>query len=164
MRILPAILAAFIPFAAVAHDYTVDDIVVMHPVAFETAATAMTGAGYLAITNNGTTAERLLAVEAEFPRVMVHDTKMEDGVASMFHIDAIDIAPGETVELKPGGKHVMFMGLDGDPFEIGEEVKATLVFETAGRLDVVFKVEERPTQAMDHGTDDAESTEDHSGH
>ncbi|PJN92451.1 hypothetical protein CNY89_29595, partial [Amaricoccus sp. HAR-UPW-R2A-40] len=32
----------------------------------------------------------------------------------------------------PGGAHVMFMGLDGDPFEVGEVIPATLVFEKAG--------------------------------
>jgi copper(I)-binding protein len=37
----------------------------------------------------------------------------------------------------------MFMGLDGDPFEAGESVPATLVFETAGRVEVEFKVEPR---------------------
>jgi copper(I)-binding protein len=49
--------------------------------------------------------------------------------------------------------HVMFMGLDGDPLDVGESVPATLVFEKAGRLDVVFKVEDADSQtadAMDH--------------
>jgi copper(I)-binding protein len=164
MRFAPMIFAALLPMSAAAHDFKIGDLVVMHPVAFATAKTAMTGAGYLTITNTGETADRLLAVEADFPRVMVHDTKVEDGLATMFHIDALDIAPGETVELAPGGKHVMFMGLNGDPFEVGEEVNATLVFENAGSLEVVFKVEERPEMRVAHGEDSDEAAEDHSGH
>ena len=56
------------------------------------------------------------------------------------------------------------MGLNGDPFEVGEEVNATLVFENAGSLEVVFKVEERPEMRVAHGEDSDEAAEDHSGH
>ncbi|MDP5359854.1 MAG: copper chaperone PCu(A)C, partial [Paracoccaceae bacterium] len=54
------------------------------------------------------------------------------------------------VQLAPGGLHVMFMGLGGDPFEVGETFPATLVFEKAGEVEVVFYVEERTAEAMDH--------------
>lgn len=130
-----------VPYVATAHEYKIDGLVVDHPMARETTATAQAGAGYLSITNTGETADRLIAVEAEFPRVMVHDTIIENDVATMKHLDGVDIAPGATVTLEPGGKHVMFMGLNGDPFEVGEKIPATLVFENAGRLDVVFNVE-----------------------
>lgn len=144
-----------LPGLAAAHDYAVGDLVIAHPVAFETPATAQSGAGYLVITNNGETADRLIQVEADFPRVMMHETKTENDVATMVHLDSIDIPAGETVEFVPGGKHVMFMGLGGDPFEIGEEINVKLVFENAGEVDVVFNVE-----ARDH----SEKSEDHSNH
>ena len=137
-----------------AHEATIADLTIIHPMAFETAKTAQAGAGYMVISNDGETDDRLLEVRAEFPRVMLHTTEEEDGIARMVHIDAVDLPAGETVSLEPGGKHVMFMGLDGDPFEVGEEISATLVFEKAGEVDVVFKVEER--------TGDAGA--DHSGH
>ena len=143
---------ALLAFAAPAsaHEFKVGDLVVDHPMAFETAATAMSGGGYLTVTNTGTTDDRLIAVEADFPRVMLHTTEMTDGVAKMRHVDGVDIPAGETVTLAPGGYHVMFMGLDGDPFEVGETVPATLIFENAGALDVVFNIEERDGEAMDH--------------
>lgn len=144
MRILTTVLVAFFPIAAFADDYSIGDLVVAQPTAFATPPSAMAGAGYLSITNNGAEADSLIAVEADFPRVMIHDTKVTDGVATMMHVDSIVIAPGETVTLAPGGMHVMFMGLDGDPLEVGETVNATLIFEQAGRLDVTFAVEERP--------------------
>lgn len=153
-----AMLALATPAAA--DEFKIGDLVVAHLMAFETTATAMSGAGYLTVTNTGTTADRLMAVEAAFPRVMIHTTTMEDGVASMSHVEAVDIPAGETVALAPGGFHVMFMGLDGDPFEVGETVPATLVFENAGSLEVVFNVEARDAadmEKMDHGTDSTDN-------
>ncbi len=150
-----AALTLSLPTLATAHDFKVADLEIHHPVAFETPRAAKSGAGYLMIVNNGTTDDSLLEVRADFPKVMLHLSEEKDGIAKMTHVDKIDVPAGETVELAPGGLHVMFMGLAGDPLEEGEEIKATLVFENAGEVDVVFNVEPR--------SDAAEST-DHSGH
>ena len=140
--ILTAILLAN-PVASFADDFKVGDLVIEHPVARATTAMAMTGAGYFVIMNNGTEGDRLMEITANFPRVMMHDTKTDDGIAMMFHIeDGVAVPAGGTVTFEPGSKHVMFMGLNGDPFEIGEEIPATMNFEKAGELDIVFVVEE----------------------
>ena len=140
--ILTAILLAN-PVASFADDFKVGDLVIEHPVARATTAMAMTGAGYFVIMNNGTEDDRLVEITANFPRVMMHDTKTDDGIATMFHIeDGVAVPAGGTVTFEPGSKHVMFMGLNGDPFEIGEEIPATMTFEKAGELDIVFVVEE----------------------
>ena len=140
--ILTAILLAN-PVASFADDFKVGDLVIEHPVARATTAMAMTGAGYFVIMNNGTEDDRLVEITANFPRVMMHDTKTDDGIATMFHIeDGVAVPAGWTVTFEPGSKHVMFMGLNGDPFEIGEEIPATMNFEKAGELDIVFVVEE----------------------
>jgi len=155
---LAAALCLFAPALAtpaLAHDFTIGTLSVGHPFAYETPVTAQTGAGYLTITNTGDTPDRLLEVRAKFPRVEVHTTEMKDGIARMLHVEVIEIAPGATVTLAPGGYHVMFMGLQGDAFEVGEKIAATLVFETAGTLDVEFNVEARPAggaPAMDHSS------------
>lgn len=140
MRAIFPLLFMALPGAAVAEEFTVGDLRIVDPVARESARMAMAGAGYMAIVNEGDTVDHLVAVRADFPRVMIHDTKMENDVATMFHIDAVEIAPGETVELAPGGMHVMFMGLQGDPLEAGETIPATLVFENAGEIDIEFEV------------------------
>jgi hypothetical protein len=132
---------AIMPTFGLAHEYKLGDLVIDHPVARTTTATAMSGAGYLVVTNTGNTDDTLLAVRADFPRVMMHDTETVDDIATMFHIDSLVIPAGETVTFAPGGKHVMFMGLDGDPFEEGETVPATLVFEKSGEIDIEFNVE-----------------------
>ncbi|MEM9523114.1 MAG: copper chaperone PCu(A)C [Pseudomonadota bacterium] len=141
---------------ATAHDFTIGDLTIDHPIVFETPRSAMSGGGYLSVTNNGTSSDRLIEVSADFPRVRLHMTEESDGVARMIHVEAIEIPAGETVVLEPGGAHVMFMGLNGNPFEVGEEIPATLIFEQAGRIEVVFKVESRDAAT-------GERT-DHSGH
>ena len=72
----------------------------------------------------------------------------------MNHVGRIEIPAGETVKLKPGGLHVMFMGLE-DPLTEGENIPATLVFENAGEVEVTFNVEARDGDHSGH---------DHSGH
>ena len=54
--------------------------------------------------------------------------------------NGLEIKPGETVELKPGGNHVMFVGLK-QPLERGRPFAATLQFEKSGKVEVEFKVE-----------------------
>jgi copper(I)-binding protein len=66
---------------------------------------------------------------------------MEQGVAKMRPVEGgLEIKPGETVELKPGGFHVMLTGLK-QPLEKGQKVKATLEFAKAGKVDVEYAVE-----------------------
>lgn len=137
--------------ASHAHDYTLGGINVIHPMAFETPKNANVGGGYMTIENTTEKAEKLLEVRVEtIPRVELHLSETdENGVARMIRQEGIDIPAGETVMLQPGGLHVMFMELGGDPFELGEAINATLVFENAGEMVVDFKVEER--SAADHG-------------
>ncbi|WP_322893737.1 MULTISPECIES: copper chaperone PCu(A)C [unclassified Yoonia] len=115
--------------------------------AFETAPGAMSGGGYLTITNTGTEDDKLVAVTADFPRVQLHTTEFENDVARMVHLDAIPVPAGDTVTLAPGGMHVMFMGLQGKPLTAGDEISATLVFEQAGEVPVTFDVVARDMPA-----------------
>jgi copper(I)-binding protein len=140
------------------HDYTVGDIAITHPMAFGTAPTARVAGGYMTLTNTGSAPDRLMEVRvADIPRIELHLSETDaNGVATMTKQDGIAVPAGETVTLQPGGLHVMFMGLNGNPFQAGEEVDATLVFENAGEVDVIFSVEER--------TADTHSGMDHSGH
>ncbi len=145
--IITAVAALLTSTAAFAHDYKVGGLTVMHPKAFETAKNANVGGGYMTIENTSDIADKLVAVHvAEIPRIELHLSETDaNGVARMIKQDGVPIPAGETVTLMPGGLHVMFMGLGGDPFEVGEKIEATLVFETAGELDVVFNVEARGT-------------------
>lgn len=76
---------------------------------------------------------------------------MDNDVAKMRPIKGgLEIKPGETVELKPGSFHIMFVGLK-KPLSAGDHLKGTLVFEHAGTLNVEYEVRAMgadPSQAM----------------
>ena len=99
------------------------------------------GAGYMRITNNGTGSDVLVGVSSDVAdRVEVHETSIDDkGVASMKKVDALELKSGQSVELKPLGKHIMFIGLK-EPLKEGGVVKANLKFQTAGDVAVEFAV------------------------
>jgi len=121
--------------------FKVGDLVVVSPWTRATPGGAKIAGGYLKITNNGTVADRLVgATSVGADHVQIHEMSMTDGVMKMRPLaDGLDIKPGETVELKPGGFHMMFMGIK-QPLKQGDTLKATLKFEKAGTVDVSFGV------------------------
>jgi copper(I)-binding protein len=102
---------------------------------------AKVAGGYLRITNTGREPDRLMsAAIPQAGRGEVHATTNEGGVSKMLPVaGGLAIPPGGTVELKPGGHHLMFMDLASGLKE-GETVHGTLVFEKAGRVEVAFPV------------------------
>jgi len=101
---------------------------------------APTAAAYLTITNNGTTADSLVAVSSPMASVgMLHRMDLSGGIASMQMVPAIDIPPGKTVRLAPDAFHVMFVTLK-QPLKAGETMPVTLIFQKAGRLDAALPV------------------------
>lgn len=115
-------------------------VMVMHAQIAESIGAARTGAGYLVVMNHTDAADRLLRIEADFPRVEIHTTEMNDGVATMARQDnGVEVPAGGHLVLAPGGYHVMFMGLS-TPFVEDAEVQAVAVFATAGRVEMTFTV------------------------
>jgi uncharacterized protein YcnI len=102
---------------------------------------AQVAGGYMKITNNGKDADRLTGGSFfASARFEIHEMKIDGGVMTMRPLPkGLEIKPGETVEFKPGGYHVMFMGLKQGLKE-GQTVKGTLIFEKAGTLDVEYRV------------------------
>ena len=153
---LNTLIATALLSVAASTAFADSDISVMHATAFETAPTAMAGGGFMQIMNAGDTDDMLIDARADYPRVEIHTTEFTDGVAKMIHIEGIPVPAGETVGLEPGGYHVMFMGLQDTPFELGDMIPVTLVFEHAGEVEIVMEVIERTMThgdggSMDHG-------------
>lgn len=149
---IAALAAAALAATAEAHEFKAGDLTIAHPYAVETPPTAKSAAGYFSVTNTGTAPDRLVAIEADVPRAEVHTSETDDaGVARMTPVETLEIAPGATVTLEPRGLHVMFMGLEA-PWKAGDHIPATLVFETAGEVPIVFNVEARKDgdEGMDH--------------
>jgi periplasmic copper chaperone A len=124
-----------------AHEFKSGKLMIDHPWSRETPAGAKTAAGYLKITNNGKEADKLIGGSAEgVDAVEVHEMTMENNVMKMRRLDGgVEIKPGQTVEFKPGGYHLMMIGLK-QPFKKGATVKGTLTFEKAGSVPVAFEV------------------------
>jgi copper(I)-binding protein len=139
--LVSALLLTFAATGAFAHDYKVGSLVINHPWSRATPNGATVAGGYLKITNNGTTPDRFVAFTSDTgKRFEIHEMSMDGGVMKMRELkDGIEIAPGATVEFKPGSYHVMFVGIE-KPFAKGDKVKATLTFEKAGKIDVEFYV------------------------
>jgi len=140
------IFAATLPLAcstvtAEAADYDVGSIHITQPWARATPKGAKSGAGYMTITNKGTTPDRVNCVSSDASaQCQIHSMTMEGGVMKMRPVEGgLEIKPGETVTLAPGGFHVMLVTLK-HPLEADQTVKATLKFDKAGTVDVEYPV------------------------
>jgi periplasmic copper chaperone A len=104
-----------------------------------TVAGQSAGGGYLKITGGGA-ADRLLSASAPVAKnVELHTMEMDGNVMRMRPVDAVAVPAGQTVELKPGGLHIMLMGL-AQPLKSGSSFPLTLRFEKAGNVTVQVKV------------------------
>ena len=127
---------------AIAEDYTAGTIAIGNPWTRATPKGATVAGAYMSISNKGSAPDRLVGGSAAVAgRFEVHSMVMEQGVAKMRPVEGgLEIKPGETVELKPGGFHVMLTGLK-QPLQKGQKVKGTLEFEKAGKVDIEYAVE-----------------------
>ena len=127
--------------AASAADYKAGSLDISDPWSRATPKGASVAAGYMSIKNSGSSPDRLVEGSSDIAaKFQVHEMKMENGIAKMRPVKGgLEIKPGETVELKPGSFHVMFVGLK-KPLSAGEQFKAILVFEKAGPVSVEYDV------------------------
>jgi copper(I)-binding protein len=127
--------------SADAEDITVGALKISGPWARATPKGASVGGAYMTITNTGNVSDRLVGGSSDVSsRFEIHEMSMDNGVMKMRPLEkGLEIQPGQTVEFKPGGYHVMFVGLK-KPFEEGQHVKATLDFQKAGNVAVDFAV------------------------
>ncbi|CAN1502910.1 COG2847 Copper(I)-binding protein [Rhabdaerophilaceae bacterium] len=144
--------ALFLSLPAASHDYKIGDLKIDHPWSRATPGGAKVAGGFMTITNLGATPDRLIGGSvAAASNFEVHEMKMEGNVMKMRALEkGLEIKPGETVALKPGGFHVMFINLSS-PLREGSTIKGTLVFERAGTVEVEFKVEGRGSSGENHG-------------
>ena len=100
---------------------------------------AENGAAYLTI--QSPTPDRLLSVSTPVAKkAELHTMSMEGMVMKMRPLADLDIPAGQPVTLKPGGQHVMLLGLDA-PLREGQSFPLTLTFEKAGTRTVTVAIE-----------------------
>jgi copper(I)-binding protein len=139
---LAAIALALPGSGAAAKDYKVGPLEIKNPWIPVAPKGAPVAGGYFTIVNTGNETDRLVSGSTPLAsRFELHRMTMEQGVMRMRPVTGgLEIKPGETVELKPGSLHVMFVGLK-QPVEKGRTVKGTLVFEKAGPVEIEYTVE-----------------------
>jgi len=155
MLFFVAALAAALPLRATGQEaprsYKLGALVIETPWIRATPAGARVAGGYVRITNNGPTPDRLMGGSLPLAAaVQVHEMSMSDGVMKMRQLqDGLEIAPGKTVELKPGGYHLMFTGLR-EGLKDKQTIKGTLAFDKAGTIEVEYHVAPIGAQSAEH--------------
>jgi copper(I)-binding protein len=141
MALLAGAAALSAASPAAAGDLDVGSIHISQPWSRATPKGATTGAGYMTLTNKGTVPDKVSCVSDDAStQCQIHSMTMEGGVMKMRPAEGgLEIKPGESVSLKPGGNHMMFLQLK-HPLEQGQTVKATLKFDHAGAIDVEYPV------------------------
>ena len=138
LALLPATLAA--SAAPAQQEARAGDLAVQQPWT-RAAGQGATGGGFLSISNRGAAADRLLSASSPAARAMELHTMVRDGdVMRMRPVEAIEVPAGQTVTLRPGGLHMMLIGLS-QPLRVGETVPVTLRFERAGEVRVDLSVQ-----------------------
>lgn len=106
------------------------------------AAAGAETAAYLTIKGVAGQADALVSASSpDAATVELHEATMDaSGMMAMHPIERLDIAAGETVELAPGGYHLMVMGLTRELAIGGDKLELDLVFEHAGKIVVQAEI------------------------
>ncbi len=151
MRKILSVVAIVMATSAYAGE-PVDQIQITDAYIFKAFENARAAGGYMVIASSGVEDDLLLEVVIEGRMAMIHESREENGVMRMLHVDAITVPAEGMVEFAPGGFHVMIMGLQPGDFSVGEMVEATLVFDRAGEIPVTFMVTDSVEERSNHLT------------
>lgn len=100
-------------------------------------------AAFLTITNETAESRALISAESPAARaVELHTHSHEGGMMRMRRVDRIELPAGETVSLRPGGLHLMLIGLNAD-LAPGDQVGLDLGFDDGSHTQV-----EAPVRAI----------------
>ena len=135
------IALALVSIAAIAADFQLKSLDIKQPFARATPPGAKAAGVFMTIENKGKEADRLVSASSPAAGIVeIHEMKMDGGMMQMREVKGLDVKAGATVELKPGGYHVMLMDLKA-PLKQGESVPVTLKFEKAGSVEVRAAIE-----------------------
>lgn len=132
-----ALSAALAATSASAQHAMAGDLVIADAWTRATAPTARNGGAFMTITNKGSQPDRLVAASTPASeRTELHTHRMDNGMMMMRPVEGgIDVPANGAAELKPGGLHVMMLGLK-QPLVEGETIPVTLTFAHAGSVTV----------------------------
>ena len=91
-------------------------------------------AAYLTLSNQGENPVKVVAARASVAdRVEIHTTREVGGLMRMEQLQELELSPGASVELAPGGTHLMLLGLERMP-AVGETIRLCVQLEPGGEL------------------------------
>ena len=137
-------------FALVQFSYADDNIVIKDAWVREAPPGSSVSAAYMTIENKGES-DTLVSISSELAEnVELHTTKVDDNsVATMEMIDILEVPSNKSIELEPGGMHIMLIGLKESL--IGKEsVDLKLVFDKAGEVEIKAPVKKSGQQDHKH--------------
>jgi periplasmic copper chaperone A len=133
-----------------AHSYQQSDVQIGHIWARATAKGAHAASVYVPLLNKGKTDDVLVSVTTPVAEhTMLHESKVVDGISKMTTLDSIALPAGKPVAMRPGGKHIMLMGLKQQLVE-GQSFPLTLKFDHAGEVKVEVMVHAAGAKSGDH--------------
>ena len=101
-------------------------------------------AAFMDVKNKGA-ADKIVSAHCDCAKATeLHDMKMADGKMLMMQVPAMDVPANGDLKLKPGGYHIMLIGLNR-PLVAGETLPIKLKFEKAGEVTVQAQVKDRAT-------------------
>lgn len=105
--------------------------------------------GFMKISAQGSVDQLIGGSSSIAEEVQLHTMSMEDNVMKMRQVNVIDIPANGVVELKPGGLHIMFIGLKS-PLTAGSTVTVKLKFAKAGDVELKLPVQAMPGDTSGH--------------
>ena len=140
MKKIALLIASVLSAASFAQDAKVGSISINHPWARATPGAVKNSAAFMVFENKGA-ADKLIGVSGDIAKdIQIHSMITEAGVMKMREIKSLDIPANGKAELKPGGFHVMLIGLK-DGLKEGATFPLKLKFEKAGEVTVQVKAE-----------------------
>jgi copper(I)-binding protein len=107
-------------------------------------------AGYLRIYNNGSDAVSITAAESpDVPRIELHRTEMQEGVARMIEMKSVEVEPGQSVRFEPGGMHLMLFD-PARPLREGDTLDLWLITADGTRHPTTANVRKATGDAHHH--------------
>jgi copper(I)-binding protein len=105
-------------------------------------------AAFMQLQNTTQTDLAVIAAQSSVSEVTeLHTHTDVDGVMQMRQVDSITVPAGETTELKPGGLHIMLIGLK-QPLADGDQIDLTLSFSDGSVTELTLPV--RHAMPMGH--------------
>jgi copper(I)-binding protein len=122
-------------------EFRVGQIKVENPYTRATVAGQKVAGGFMKIENKGAADQLISASSPIAAEMQLHTMSMEGNVMKMREVKAIDVPANGSVDLKPGGLHLMFMDIKA-PLKAGESVPVKLKFQKAGEIEIKVPVRE----------------------